>query len=524
MADNSRSFGGQDVAVFIDFENIYISVLAEYDVNPDFEAIIEKAEEFGRVSVAQAYADWTPYSHYINSLHAYQIDPIYVPAYHYGEGGKQKGGAIKNSVDMFLCINAMKMLYSHPNIQTFVLITGDRDFVPLIKTIREFGKRTVVIGVAGAASAHLAQAADEFFFYHQITDNLKPPEKEKTKSRDPYDTLVEAVRLARQRGYVATLASLKLLMSELMGDFDESRYKDNRGKPLQKFKDFVKEAERRGKVKLFSTGTINEVFLPNEDPRKASRFVEEVLAPEPPAESQEPTEAEEEAEVDVEVSREQWALFCNTMSQIEGAVPFVRVFDALRGLRNQGLLDLSNKELKAMIIKAIHMKLLNRSNRGRSRRTFYQLTNDPAVLGQYIEVTAANGTTTTPEDAAEEPEAIEAAPDATKPASEVEQPRLQEAANGLAAASVEPLTTETVPTAGVDLRFASEPLTAIPTADMTPPVTSESEAAHLEPLVPSEEIAAPTPRDESPQPDGESQPSPQTQGAVTQPIEEQSHI
>src|SRR5205814_9442343 len=101
MADANRSFGGHDVAVFIDFENIYISVLAEYDVNPDFEALIEKAEEFGRVSVAQAYAAWTPYSHYINSLHAFQIDSMYVPAYHYGEGCKQKGGAIMISVDMF---------------------------------------------------------------------------------------------------------------------------------------------------------------------------------------------------------------------------------------------------------------------------------------------------------------------------------------------------------------------------------------------------------------------------------------
>ncbi|MEP7199197.1 MAG: NYN domain-containing protein [Chloroflexota bacterium] len=389
MAETNRSttFGGQDVAVFIDFENIYISVLAEYDVNPDFEALIEKAEAFGRVSVAQAYADWTPYSHYINSLHAYQIDPMYVPAYHYGEGGKQKGGAIKNSVDMFLCINAMKMLYSHPNIQTFVLVTGDRDFVPLVKTIREFGKRAVVIGVAGAASSHLAQSADEFFFYHQITDNLRPPEREKPKVRDPYETLVEAVKLARQRGYVATLASLKLLMAELMGEFDESKYKDGRGKPIQRFKDFVKEAERRNKVKLFSTGTINEVFLPNEDPRKTSRFVEEVLAPaEPVDEADEPAEAEEEARVDVEISPDQWKLFINAMSPLEGAVPFVRVFDVMRGLRNQGLLDLSNKELKSAIIKAIHLNLLVRSNRGRGRRTFYQLTNDPAVLGQYIEL------------------------------------------------------------------------------------------------------------------------------------------
>lgn len=390
MSESNRTFGGRDVAVFIDFENIYISVLAEYDVNPDFEALIEKAEEFGRVSVAQAYADWTPYSHYINSLHAFQIDPMYVPAYHYGEGGKQKGGAIKNSVDMFLCINAMKMLYSHPNIQTFVLVTGDRDFVPLIKTIREFGKRAVVIGVAGASSAHLAQSADEFFFYHQITDNLKPPEKEKPKIRDPYETLVEAVKLARQRGYVATLASVRLLMTELMGDFDQTKYKDNRGKPILKFKDFVKEAERRSKVKLFSTGSINEVFLPNEDPRKTSRFVEETLPPpEPVDEAEEPAEAEEESKVELEVSNEQWRLFINAMSPLEGAVPFVRVFDVIRGMRNQGLLDLSNKEVKTMIIKAIHLNLLNRSNRGRGRRTFYQLTADPAVLGQYIELPPA---------------------------------------------------------------------------------------------------------------------------------------
>jgi hypothetical protein len=316
-----------------------------------------------------------------------------VPAYHYGEGGKQKGGAIKNSVDMFLCINAMKMLYSHPNIQTFVLVTGDRDFVPLIKTIREFGKRAVVIGVAGASSAHLAQSADEFFFYHQITDNLKPPEKEKTKIRDPYETLVEAVKLARQRGYVATLASVRLLMTELMGDFDQTKYKDNRGKPILKFKDFVKEAERRSKVKLFSTGSINEVFLPNEDPRKTSRFVEETLPPpEPVDEADEPAEAEEESKVELEVSDEQWRLFINAMSPLEGAVPFVRVFDVIRGMRNQGLLDLSNKEVKTMIIKAIHLNLLNRSNRGRGRRTFYQLTADPAVLGKYVELPPAQST------------------------------------------------------------------------------------------------------------------------------------
>ena len=57
----------------------------------------------------------------------------------------------------------------------------------------------------------------------------------------------------------------------------------------------------------------------------------------------EPEEAEEESKVEVEVSKDQWKLFIQAMSPVEGAVPFVRVFDVLRGLRNQGLLDLSNK-------------------------------------------------------------------------------------------------------------------------------------------------------------------------------------
>ncbi len=515
MTEVNRIFGGQDVAIFIDFENIYISVLAEYDVNPDFEALMEKAQEFGRVSVAQAYADWTPYSHYINALHAYEIDPIYVPAYHYGEGGSKRGAAIKNSVDMFLSINVMKMLYSHPNIQTFVLVTGDRDFVPLVKTVREFGKRAVVIGVAGAASSHLAQAADEFFFYHQITDNLKPPEKEKVKTRDPYEALVEAVKLARQRGYVATLASLKLLMTELLGEFDQSRYKDSKGKPIQKFKDFVKEAERRGRVKLFSTGTINEVFLPNEDPRKTSRFVEEVLAPpEPVDEAEEPAEAEEEAKVEVDVSHEQWKLFVNAMSPIEGAVPFVRVFDVLRGLRNQGLLDLSNKEMKSMVIKAIHMGLLTRSSRGRGRRTFYQLTADPAVLSQYVEVAPAPPTAAMAAEAIGPLESSWSEPAAVKEVVSESTPE-----------------TETAPVAG--FRFETEPIPALATEGAPGEEAVLSVESRDEAVVVGESNVEPFIIAESGELVGEGSVAEAARGvetgappksATVQPIDEQSHI
>jgi hypothetical protein len=222
------------------------------------------------------------------------------------------GRAIKNSVDMNLCIDAMKTLFTHTNIAKFVLATGDRDFIPLVNSIRQQGKEVIIIGIGGAASSHLAQSADEFIFYetlvgkkpvgdlHKDQPRAKMPEKGRElleaeaeippgQTREPepepepaappevYDVLVQAIHLARERGYVCSFGSLKLLMKELMGgEFKENRYKDASGRPFAKFKDFVLEAERRGKVQVFTSGTVNEVFLPGEDPYKLSQFAQDL--------------------------------------------------------------------------------------------------------------------------------------------------------------------------------------------------------------------------------------------------------
>src|SRR5438128_651365 len=207
---------------------------------------------------------------------------MYVTTYYYDREMGRTGRAIKNSVDMNLCIDAMKTLYTNTNIAKFVLATGDRDFIPLVNSIRQQGKEVIIIGIGGAASAHLAQSADEFIFYESLVgkkpaelqkdqpraksidrereqpeaeeepvrprEREVPREKEPTATTDIYDVLVSAINLARERGYVCSFGSLKLLMKELMGgDFKEGRYKDSGGKPFAKFKDFVLEAERRGK-------------------------------------------------------------------------------------------------------------------------------------------------------------------------------------------------------------------------------------------------------------------------------------
>lgn len=262
----------EDVALFIDFENVYISVRQVYKQNPNFEIIVEKAEEFGRLIISRAYADWAHYQRITNALYANGIEPVYVPTYYYGQN-PQYSHAIKNSVDIHMVIESMRTLYTHENISTYVFVTGDRDFIPLMNAVRQKGKKCIVIGVAEAASSHLAQSADEFYFYHQLSDDVRAPERE----RDPYDALAEAVKTARERDTEPTFATVKLLMQEILGSFDESRYKNKDGRSYSRFKDFVREGERRGKVKMYSNGTINMVLLPGENPVEVSAMVADVV-------------------------------------------------------------------------------------------------------------------------------------------------------------------------------------------------------------------------------------------------------
>jgi uncharacterized protein (TIGR00288 family) len=262
----------KDVALFLDFENVYISVRQVYSKNPDFEAIVEKAEEYGRLIISRAYADWYHYQRMTNALYANGIEPVYVPTYYYGQDPQQTT-AIKNSVDIHLVIDAMRMLYTHDNIETFIFVTGDRDFIPLMNAIRQYGKECIVIGVAESASSHLAQSADEFHFYHQLSDDVSPEEH----TKDPYEALVQAIHLARKRNSEPTFATIKLLMQEIMGSFDQSNYQNKKGKSFSKFKEFVKEAEQRGKVTIFSNGTLNMVLLPGEKAEEVSQFIAELV-------------------------------------------------------------------------------------------------------------------------------------------------------------------------------------------------------------------------------------------------------
>ncbi|MEM9774038.1 MAG: NYN domain-containing protein [Chloroflexota bacterium] len=252
-----------DVAVFFDFENIVYALRNNYNINANFEDLMDKCKEFGRVVVAHAFADWNRHSGSMTTaLISNGMDPVYVPTFFMDDGGKQTPR--KNAVDMYMAIDAMDVLHNRKSVDTFILLTGDSDFVPLVNAIRREGNRVIAIGVDGTTSSHLAQAVDEFILYSQIS-NIETKSSRK-RVKDPFEGLVQAVKKLQKQKKSALLPNVKMMMAELMGGFDEKKHTDKSGRRYQKFKEFVQDAERKDLVKLITTGTVNEIFLPDQEP------------------------------------------------------------------------------------------------------------------------------------------------------------------------------------------------------------------------------------------------------------------
>src|SRR5215216_266207 len=252
----------EDLAIFIDWENIYISTVTEYNSKPNVSAILEKAREHGRIVSATAYADWTDgdFRDAPPTLYSNGISPRYISARYFPGGRSQKRRT--NSIDLMLAVECADFLHYHPQVNTYVLVTGDGDFIPLVSLLRSRGKKVVVIGVSEATSYHLIESADEFISYASLLEEeraARAREKApKKKTADPYGELVRAVEALKKGGKTRVLGQVKQQMIVQLGSFDE------RNEGFKKFKDFVVEAERRGLVNTVDQDLELHVYLPNE--------------------------------------------------------------------------------------------------------------------------------------------------------------------------------------------------------------------------------------------------------------------
>lgn len=259
-----------DVALYIDWENIKYSLLNKENRLPNAMAIKDAASKYGRVVAAKAYANWQEGQHLRdpNDLYSAGIEPIYVPTTILGFADSLDGAPRrKNSIDVKLAVDCVDASLSNPNISTFVLVTGDGDFVHLINTLRLRGKRVVVIGTSWSTSWQLTSSADHFLAYDVTVDPVGSPPASKNGATPSLDdamkTLVDVVRFVREKGRPNVFAQVKLLLTSRLGNFDEQAY------GFAKFKDFMKEAERRGLVKTTTVGLIDRAYLPWESVEEA---------------------------------------------------------------------------------------------------------------------------------------------------------------------------------------------------------------------------------------------------------------
>src|SRR5512136_1792148 len=165
-----------DVALFIDWENIKSSLQTRGRGRPNLSALRDTAESFGRLVVSRAYADWQEGWHADDppALYAAGIDPVYVPTRKFTSNESAEGVRRKNSVDIKLVADCIEVSHQFPSINTFVLVSGDGDFVHLVNILRPYGKHVVAIGVSWSTNARLSQVVDEFLYYDRDVAPERP--------------------------------------------------------------------------------------------------------------------------------------------------------------------------------------------------------------------------------------------------------------------------------------------------------------------------------------------------------------
>jgi uncharacterized protein (TIGR00288 family) len=162
------------MALFCDFENVALGVRdAKYE-KFDIKKILERLLLKGSIVVKKAYCDWERYKSFKAPMHEASFELIEIP--HVRQSGK-------NSADIRMVVDALDLCYTKSHVDTFVLITGDSDFSPLVSKLRENNKTVIGVGVKKSTSDLLIANCDEFIYYDDLV--REKPKKQAATRRKP---------------------------------------------------------------------------------------------------------------------------------------------------------------------------------------------------------------------------------------------------------------------------------------------------------------------------------------------------
>ena len=267
----TTSNGQREIALMLDWENIRFG-LQQRNLVPNISAIKDEAQSLGRVVVARAYADFQNYtmSNDPRRLYAAGIEPVYVPGRNYDDGrGYAQSNVRKNSVDIKLTADCVEFCHRYPDIDAYMLVSGDGDFIHLVNTLRPYGKFVAIVALSWSASPRLTESADWVRFYDidvepslQETPDDAPAARART-SEELEDEMgdvfgaIEAIVTSQNRPLV--LAALKPVLAQRLGGFDERKY------GYAKFKPLVMDAQDAGYVRVVTEGLVDWVMPVHSD-------------------------------------------------------------------------------------------------------------------------------------------------------------------------------------------------------------------------------------------------------------------
>ena len=226
--------------MFVDFENLAIGLRDRPRVRFQIDLVLKRLVEKGKVIVKKAYADWYSYDAYKKDLHEAGIELIEIP---------RRGQAGKNSADIRLCVDAMDLCYSKHHIDTFVILSGDSDFSPLVSKLKENGKHVIGLAMKDSTSDLLVANCDEFIYYEDLERPIgQVPAIRKDvpkKKKQAFQLLVDAIDgLVRENKEVLHSSMIKDSIKRKLPSFNESYH------GYRSFTDLLEDAEKHGVIQL----------------------------------------------------------------------------------------------------------------------------------------------------------------------------------------------------------------------------------------------------------------------------------
>jgi len=235
--------------VFCDFENIALGVREAKYAQFDMEKVLERLLAKGSIVVKKAYCDWERYKEFKADMHLASFELIEVP--HVRQSGK-------NSADIRLVVDALDLCYTKEHVDTFVIVSGDSDFSPLVSKLRENAKTVIGVGVKNSSSDLLINNCDEFIYY----DDLVRQDEQKRRAAKKRKEAAPAAHDKKQEGFDLMLGTLEALVAERGADekiwgsmvkqalkrrnpgFNETYY------GFRAFSDLLEEAGEKGLIRL----------------------------------------------------------------------------------------------------------------------------------------------------------------------------------------------------------------------------------------------------------------------------------